>query len=228
MILQYAGPNRWWTGVECVLARRAPGAAENQRAFLSHECRAESVSADPFSHPGNYEYVGLSTWSGNYALRAGPDITGVRGPGGAQVARQDASYEQVSMEIRVSCAQTEARPRSYQDVLHTLQSDFQGGHQKLHMAISYRQDGHDHTLYAPCRYINFPHPDAGRSYLQPISGLVLYEKAGRFFVSYVVTYIEDGRVRALQFRVRDTDTHEFSRVERVEDDHAACAFFTYA
>ena len=108
-----------------------------------------------------------------------------------------------------------------------LRSDFANGHEKLHMAVSWKQDGCDYTLHAPCRYINFANPDTDRIYLQPISGLVLYESAQRFYAAYVVIYIEEGRVRALQFRTRHSRTHEFSEVVRIDSDGAACAFFVY-
>jgi hypothetical protein len=227
IILNVDAPNRWWTGVECVLTRESPCGGEPQRAYLSHECRAEAVNEDPFSHPGVYEYVAASTWEGNFALRAGPDMVGVCGPGAREVDRATAAYEATDMPIAVTCPQREAQGRSFDDVLNMLRSGFADGHEKLHMAVSYRQDGGDCTLHAPCRYINFPHPDADRPYLQPISGQVLYEKGGRFHVAYVVTYIENGRPLALQFRIRHARTHEFSEVERIDVAGAACEFFVY-
>ena len=81
MVMGYDDPNRWQTGVECVLARRVPGQTEVQYAYLSHECRAEQVCEDPFGHRGEYEYVGVSTWADNYAIRSGPSVIGVRGDG---------------------------------------------------------------------------------------------------------------------------------------------------
>lgn len=226
IILNRDAANRWWTGVESVLTRRSPGGSE-QRAYLSHECRAEAVNADPFSHPGVYEYVAASTWAGNFALRAGPDIVGVRGPGAAEVDHEIAAHEAVDMPIDVTCARREARERSFDEVLSALRSSFANGHETLYMAIAYRQAGSDYTLHAPCRYINFPNPEAQGAYLQPISGQVLYEKGGRFFAAYVVIYIEQGRPLALQFRVRHARTHAFSEVERIDVGSAACAFFVY-
>ena len=93
MIMGVDNSNRWWTGIECVLARQAQGAAEPERAYLSHECRAEAVNEDPYSHPGIYEYVAISTWDGNFALRSGPKLVGVRGPADRETIRPDASYE---------------------------------------------------------------------------------------------------------------------------------------
>lgn len=227
IILNVDGPNRWWTGVQSVLARREPGAEQEQNAYLSHECRAEHVGEDPYSHPGIYEYVAARTWSGNLALRAGPNLLGVKGSDADEMDRQSAAYESIDMAIDVTCEQREVSQLTCDEVRRILQTGFAGGHETLYMSISYRLQEIDYTLHAPCRYINFPNPETTRSYLQPISGQVLYERGGRFFVAYVVTYIEDGSPRSLQFRVRNTATHEFSEVERIDVDTVVCDFFTY-
>jgi len=226
IILNRTFANRWWTGVECALARTRNGEAE-QWSYLSHECRAELVNDDPFGHPGIYEYVAAKTWAGNLAMRAGPGLVGVGGPGEAEVDAGIAAHEWIDMPIEVTCAAREAKERSFDDVLGMLRSEFSGGHDKLHMAVGYRQGGHDYTLFTPCRYINFPDPGVERIYLQPISGLVLYEKDGRFHASYVVIYIEQGQVQALQFRTRHVQTHVFSEVERIDVSGATCRFFVY-
>ena len=234
MMLHYDGLNRWHTGIECVLARKTGDQAEEELAYLSHECRAERVEEDPYSHPGNYEYVAISTWAGNYALRSGPSIVGVHSADGRSTDRTVASYEKITMEISISCSDRTVRRVSFDDAKRMLQTDFQDGYVKLYMAISFRQSGDMYTLYAPCRYINFPHPTkAQRSYLQPISGYVLYEKDGRFHIAYVVSYIGDGKTRSVQFKVRDEIsigelmTHEFCKVERIDDDQMQCEFFAY-
>ena len=234
MIMSPDSPNRWWTGIECVLVRQVQGAAKPQGAFLSHECRAEAVNEDPYSHPGVYEYVAISTWDGNYALRSGPKLTGVRGPADRDTVRPDAAYERTEMEITVTSPDREVAPLSFAEVKEMLQAGFPAGYRKLHMAISYRQDGNDYTLYAPCRYINFPHPTKeSRSYLQPISGYVLYEKEGRFFTAYVVSYVVDEGPKSIQFKIRDRYsagdfvTQEFCREQRIDDAGMECAFFAY-
>ena len=234
MMMGYDGSNRWQTAVECVLARRVPGQAEEQYAYLSHECRAERVCDDPFGHPGEYEYVGISTWAGNYAMRSGPALAGVRSAPRPGDDVKDFSYEQIAGKTAVFCDRNEAQRLSFEQVKHLLQTDFEDGYRKLYVAVSFRQGANEYTLYAPARYINFPHPtETDRSYLQPISGYVLYEKDERFFTAYVVAYIEEGQTRGLQFKVRDTvsygdvSTHEFCRTERIDDDRMTCEFFAY-
>lgn len=234
IILNLDCANRWYTGIECVLARQAPGETDPQRAFLSQECRAELVNEDPYSHPGMYEYVAISTWDGNYALRSGPMLAGVRGPADGDTVRPDASYEKVEMRIAVTCPERDVRQIPFDELKQSLQTDFAAGYRKPYMAISYWQGENAYTLVAPCRYINFPHPTkADRSYLQPISGYVLYEKDGKFFTAYVVTYIEDGNAKSVQFKVRDRysagdlATHEFCREERIENPRMTCEFFAY-
>ena len=228
MILNHDAPNRWLTGIECVLARRESPGAEEQRAYLSQECRAEQVCDDPFSHAGEYEYVGISTWSGNYALRSGSSITGVKSPEKADEGGPDLSHEKVDRNFVVSCSDRQARQVSYEEVQRLLQSDFEDGYMRLYMAISFRQRGHAYVLYAPCRYINFPNPrSAAGDYLQPISGYVLYEREDRFAVAYVVCHIAEGRTRALQFKLRPRTSYDFCETERIDDDAMECVFFSY-
>ena len=237
IILNDDGSNRWWTGIQCVLARRTHGDGDEQRAYLSHECRAESVTEDPFSHTGDYEYVGITTWSGNYAIRSGHKLLGSdpSKPDGAAP-----SYETIDMPMRVSTADRDVRPAPFDEVLQMLRSDFEGGYRTMHMAITYRQQNHDYTLYVPCRYINFPHPnETTKNYLQPISGYVVYERDERFFIAYVVCHIADGLVKSLQFKLRERvtlgdssgenapATHEFCRTERIGGDDVECTFFSY-
>lgn len=224
-INQQEGENCWWTPVECVLVRKTPEKTGDQRAYLSHECRAEMVGQDPFGHPGNYEWVGLSAWDGNYYIRSGP----------GNEDRPGKYYEKMASDtIRVTCPDRKARALSFAEVLQMLQSDFKEGYHRLHVAISYRQDGYGYVLYAPSNYINFPHPTKGiRSYLQPIPGYVLYEKGGRIYTAYAVSWIERGLTKSLQFKVRDpvsygkTVTHDFNRTVRIDDDRMKVEFFVY-
>lgn len=237
IILNDDESNRWWTGIECVLAKQSHGSAAQQRAYLSHECRAELVNEDPFGHPGEYEYVGMATWMGNYAFRSGHQLVGSdrTDPGGTAP-----TCEKIDMPMRVEGVDREVEPLAFTEVVEMLRSDFKNGYKLMHMAITYRQGEHDYTLYAPCRYINFPNPNKPDvKYLQPISGYVIYEKGERFFIAYVVCHIADGHVKALQFKVREAitlgdssdpnapATFEFCRVERIRDDNMKCAFFSY-
>ncbi|MSU45878.1 MAG: hypothetical protein EXS42_01800 [Lacunisphaera sp.] len=233
MIFNYDGvidkkvnENRWLTPIECVLVRKTAGKSQVQRAYLGHECRAESVGENPFGHHGNYEWVGLSAWDGNYAIRSGP--------GHANQPVQQYGKMPSDMTIKVACPDRKAKAVSFAEALQMLQSDFKDGYRRLYIAISYRQDGYEYVLYAPSNYINFPHPTKGvRSYLQPISGYVLYEKDGLFFTAYVVSWIERGQTKSLQFKVRDqvsygeTVTHDFNRTVHIDDDRMKVAFFIY-
>ena len=218
--------NRWFTPVECVLSRKTAGQSQDQRAYLCHECRAELVGEDPFGHQGNYEWVGLSAWDGNYAIRSGP--------GHGNQPLQQYGKMPSDMTIKVACPDRKAKALSFAEVLAMLQSDFKAGYQRLHMAISYRQDGYDYVLYAPGNYINFPHPTKGiRSYLQPITGYVLYDMGGRLYTAYMVAWIERGQTKSLQFKVRDqvtygeTVTHDFNRTVRIDDKQMKVEFFVY-
>ena len=155
MVLHYDARNRYQTGIECVLVRQKDD-GEEERAYLSHECRAEAVSEDPFSHPGNYEFVAISTWTGNYNLRSGSSLFGfnpLRNLGGNL---PDAAYEKTDRKNFVSCNDRTVNYLRFGEVIALLQQDFNSGYKKLYMEMSFRRSDCKYHLYAPCRYINFP------------------------------------------------------------------------
>ena len=256
MILNYNRPNRWQTEIECVLDRQKDD-MEVKRAYLSHECRAEVVHEDPFSHPGNHEGVGISTWTGNYTLRSGPSVFGLNPFKNIKKEGPVAAYTKKDSEPLISCVDRKVQYLRFEETIELLQSDFDGIYKKLYMELSYCQSGYDYKLYAPCRYLNFPNPESeGRKYLQPISGYVLYEKNNQFYISYVVSHVTDGITKSIQFKVRDKIsfieakfhnhkyfklfrmldkyvfsafflTHDFYRTEKVNEGPIRCRFFCY-
>jgi len=256
MILNYNGNNRWQTGIECVLVRSKEG-GEEERAYLSHECRAENVSADPFSHPGDYEFVGISTWNGNYLIRSGSCFYGFNPFSSSRRNTFGPTYEKTSQIFLVSCKNREAHYLSFDEALELLQQNFGNGYKKLYIKATFKRSGYKYTIYAPANYINFPSADnVTKKYLQPISGYVLYEDSGRFFISYIVCHITDSLPTVIQFKVRDkasfVSTKEphgitypifhifdkpifskffvmegFYRTERMGPEEAQCEFFYY-
>ena len=216
--------NRWCESVECVLERKSAGSDGRQRAYLSQECRAEMVGHDPFGHRGNYEWVGISAWNGNYHLRSGP----------GNQPEKFCEKMPPDLTIKVTCPDRKARRLSFEETLQLLQSDFRGGFKQLYLAVTYHLGGYEYHLTAASRYINFPHPQKSvQPYLQPIQGYVLYEQDGRFYTAYVVAWIEQGQTKSLQFKVRDqvtygkTVTHDFNRTVRINDDRSRVDFFVY-
>ena len=256
MVLNYDKNNRWQTGIECVLERRKND-EELERTYLSHECRAEAVNDDPFSHPGNHEFVCISTWTGNYILRSGSSLYGFNPIKNLRKKYYKKTYQRVNNKFFVSCNDRNVQYLTFDEVITFLQQNFDSGYKTLYMELTFRQFGCKYVLYAPCRYINFPNPNyKTRKYLQPISGYVVYEKHDKFFISYVVSHVADGFTKAIQFRIRDqvdfieTKNHssrmfrffhvlnkvffsaffvtdDFCRIAKINDKEIQCKFFCY-
>ncbi len=192
VILNHDTDNRWVTRVEASLKRsRRDGTYEF--SYLSHECISENVGADPFGHEDPDLFVGMSTWSGNYLMGAGNSIL-----------RKNPKYEMRKTEKRylVSCKERLVCPYSFDDVFSNAREDCRQGFSQIFSELSYTSNGTKYSVYTPCRYLNFPPKWAkGRRYLQPISGHVLFEEKERFYLAYVVAYIEEGVTKSIQFRL---------------------------
>ena len=255
MVLNEDKNNCWQTGIECVLVR-LKNDEEEERAYLSHECRAEQVSDDPFGHCGNYEFVGISTWTGNYTFRSGSSLFSFNPIKNFRKKIPEGCYQRTDNKYFISCNDRNIQYLDFDEVITFLQQKFQSGYKKLYMELKFCQFGYKYVLYAPCRYINFPNPnDKIRKYLQPISGYVLYEKHDKFFISYVVSHVANGLTKAIQFKIRDRVdfietksnfkmfklfkvlnkvlfsaffvTHDFCRTDKINDEEMQCNFFCY-
>jgi len=255
MVLSDDTDTPWQTGIECVLVRRR-NEEEEERAYLSHECRAEAVGDDPFSHPGNYEFVGISTWIGNYILRSGPSLFSFNPIKNFRKKIPEGCYQRTDNKYFISCNDRNIQYLDFDEVITFLQQKSQSGYKKLYMELKFRKFGYNYVLYAPCRYINFPNQNYKiRKYLQPISGYVLYEKHDKFFISYVVSHVANGLTKAIQFKIRDRVdfietksnfkmfklfkvlnkvlfsaffvTHDFCRTDKINDEEMQCNFFCY-
>ena len=158
MLLNYNTANRWQTRIKAVLVKEGSDGKEKY-AYLSHECRAEYVSEDPFSH-ADEEYCGISTWSGNYLMGAGSSLF-----------RENSKYQTRKTDNKhvVSCEKRNAQLLRFDEVLSSLQTDFRYGYKQLYTELIYTHLGATYRLYTQCRYLNYPNPRLEtKKYLQPV------------------------------------------------------------
>lgn len=203
MVMGHDTPNRWRTKIECVLARISEG-REAEYSYLSHECRAEALSSKIFDSR-NYEFVAVKTWNGVFYLRGGSYNYGFNPLKNLRKKTPECVYEKMpDSNIFVYCLQRSPRYLGFDEALTILQSETPSQQENLFIEVTFRQSGFNYTLYAPGRYINYPHPELGEDmFIQPISGFVLYEENDIVHISYVATHMRKSGVESVEFRARD-------------------------
>ena len=251
MMLNHNTANLWQTRVEAVLVKEAGGDSrdssddQDKYSYLSHECRAEDVSEDPFRE-GDYLYVGVSTYSGDCLFG-----------NGSSLRRKSPKFQMrgTNNQHFVNCEEVNAKFISFDEVLRNLQSDCSYGFRRLYTELIYTHLGVTYRLYTPCRYLNFPNPELEKKkYLQPISGYVLFEEEEQFYLAYVVAHIADGETKSIQFRLHEQTNYfktvawgkkysliprllnalpavlyaaGYERVVRISGSDMQCRFFSY-
>lgn len=248
----YDESNRWQTGVECVLRRRAEGGGE-QTAYLSHECRAEAVGSRIF-FGGLYEFVVVAGWNKTLFLRHGASLYSLNPFKNAR-PRQRYCVEESRVAPRILCQEVPIQPLSLDETLLYLRRETPGKGNRLFMRLSWRQDGIDYDLFAPCRYTNYPRPGSDSRYIQPISGYVLFGEKDDLFTAYAACHVDSNENTAIEFFIRTPVsylalkahggffgrlaarlantalgrmlmTDEFARIEMISG--GSCQFFVYA
>jgi len=174
--------NNWTTPIEAVLIKHG---AQTSVAYLTHECRAESVSAEGIFREENvHEFCVVVGWEGeSICLRSGLRLSGSRyfdllGRTKA-VFRNDVVVGESPVEVL-----------SYDDALDLMRNpERRGVSRNLFLKVDFSHGQECYELLAPARYINFPNKQLEASYLQPISGYVLFEDAGELKLAYVACYM---------------------------------------
>ena len=203
LVIGSAQSNFWQTGVECVLARTI-GQDEKQYAWLSHECRAESVSPDIFGSHQNYEFVVIKAWNGHVCLRSGSSSYGFNPIQYFLNKAPESTYTTSDGEgVKTNCKMRKVRMLSFAEALDFFQKEDEDKTNKIYMLIEYEIGSCKYELYAPCRYTNYPPSLRDEKYLQPISGYVLFEDRDKFYMSYVAAHIREDETKSVEFRVRE-------------------------
>jgi hypothetical protein len=214
MINTYGERNRFQTYIDCALFCEKQG--ESQRyAYLSSRCRPESISSSSiFSTVRAYDFAIIQTNDCCYSLTLGP----------ANVSRNFLSrkpHHYVSPLNRpslVHCPMAEIEPIAFDDLLSELQGSVNGRDNQLFMRLEWEDGSMKWTLYAPCRYTNFPNPDMDHSllwvakpdyskhnvrYIQPISGPVLYQDGNCYYQAFVSAHLDPQGTRCAEFCLMD-------------------------
>lgn len=194
--------NLWQTGVECVLARTVEN-NEIQYAWLSHECRGESVSPDIFGTHQNYEVVYIKAWNGHVSLRSGSSIYGFNPIRNFLGNASKTTHTIGDHGVKINCKMRKARRLNFAEALEFFQKEDEDKTNKVYMLTEYEIGSYKYELYAPCRLTNYPPSLRDEKYLQPISGYVLFEDREKFHLSYVAAHIREDGTKSVEFRVRE-------------------------
>lgn len=173
------GGNRWRTDIRSVLCQSQPN-GDNRFAYLTHECRAESLNQTSIFDGRLYEFAVVASWEGTRLLRHGSYNFGF----GRQPP--ETIYEASEHTVSVSCPAVRIVPHTLDEVIQQCRGK---AAKRYFLKIVYRFEGMAWTAYAPARYINFPARGRPGQYLQPISGYTLFHNGNRFVIAYVAAHL---------------------------------------
>lgn len=229
IVNQSEGDNQWTTEIQCVLRT---GDIPPRLVYLSHECRAEFVPLSS-NHPGPgrflfqqdrpWEFLTYSEdgrfFQTNTASLAMMNPEGMRDvqtkTPRLSIRNQGNTNPDVIDEVPLTRAIPSPEERSEvicpERPVAFLGIDEVGDRlrqrtlpvRKLFMEVRWTEADVGHTLYCPCRYVNFSAPDAsGPAFLQPISGPVLFTERGLILVAYVACAIDANGHTIAEFCIR--------------------------
>jgi len=205
MVMGGEAANNWQTGLECVLTK-VIGDNDKQISWLSHECRAETISPNIFNPIGNYEFVVLKGWNEDICIRSGSYNYGFNPIRNFLGKAAETTYETRGEATKVFCQTRKARTLSFEESLEFLHNKDKEKTNKIYMLIEYEIGSCKYELYAPCKYINYPSSLMGEKYLQPITGYVIFEDNNKFYMSYVAAHLREDGTKSVEFRVREMTT----------------------
>ena len=214
MVNTYNLSNRFQTFIEAVLVKRAGGGGgDPQYAYLSSPCRSERVSGDAIFKTNLYSFAMVKFWKGVYALRQGSHLIS------RSLFRRDdrtsVFFEKTSHQSIVRCDDVSVEELPFDDALHLLQNEGTVKNNRIYMRLDWRIEANSYALYTPCRYTNFPNPDdvpppqdnpdywkRRDRYIQPISGIVIFEENDILVPAHVAAHISDAGTELIEFCLR--------------------------
>ena len=213
MVNNYNDFNRFQTFIEAVLEKRPGSGSEPKFAYLSSHCRSELVSTDKIFKDILYSYAIVKSWKGVHALRQGSNITS-RNPF-RRDDRTNVFFEKSDHRTFVRCDVIEVEELSFGDALQFLQCEGETKNNKIYMRIEWRIGAETYALYTPCRYTNFLNPNdlappednpnyqnLRGPYIQPLSGVVIFEENDILVPAYVGAHVNDAGTRRIEFCLR--------------------------
>jgi hypothetical protein len=178
--------NTWKTNIEAVLI------SEFEKAFLTTECRAESIRAKGDLIGSRYSEVSvIATTKTDWVIRSG---AGTWHPLKIRFS-EGLHYQEFTSGTHVFCPDVNVRALTFRETYDDV--SFEDADHDIFMRIKYSHQGEDLEIICPCRYTNFANPaysaPGQKKYVQPISGYVLFKHDQKYHQAYVVAHIdEDG------------------------------------
>ncbi|TAN55802.1 MAG: hypothetical protein EPN26_04780 [Rhodospirillales bacterium] len=225
--------NRFQTDVECALLTTEADGRE-RFAYLSSLCRPESISPSEIFNEMIYSFAMVTTEQGVFALRSGSSLIS-RNPFHPQ--RPDSFFQTTQHKTHIVCPNVEVHEYSFDELLSYLQGEAPGKNNHIYMRIEWQEGSRLRRLFTHCRYINFPNPERDHAqmwdekpnypmhelrYIQPITGIVVYEENNIFVSAYVAAHVTAQGTARVEFCLRDSlsffdlQRHERGRKRKIE------------
>ncbi len=170
--------NAWRTEIQSILKFEDNGNC----CYLTHECRAESLSESAIFGEEKYEFLPIKTPDGNFNIRSGVYNYGFL------ESEPNTIYEKFNNKIEIICPIREIYYLGYKETIKAFEERDTG---RYFVELEYILAGRAYKSMFPARYINFPDPTSGKKYLQPISGYVLFYNGVKYLISYVGIHMSE-------------------------------------
>jgi len=175
--------NSWRTKIESVLI------TENKKIYLVKECRAEFVSEQPLTHPGDYEFLGIIEDNKTHFIRKSP----TDGDKGILQLNSPVENKKYIVESNVN----------YLSFLEAHEIVSSGKTNNIYCEIEYEYEGTKYRLLTRCEYINYNTDKNDDMYLQPIMGYVPFIDKNQLGYGYVALHINEKGNGILQFLLNE-------------------------
>ena len=182
--VHFIGPkNSWRTNIKSILT------FENNSLFLVKECRAELVGANPFNHPGRYEFLGIVDDDKTHFIRTKP---------------LDGNFKNIQLDAQIknkkNIVKADIEYLSFERVNEIVSSDETSS---IYCEIEYEYESIKYNLTSKCEYINYSTLKNNEKYLQPIMGYVPFILDNNLRYGYVVIKVNEKVNGNLEFLLNE-------------------------
>ena len=183
--VHFIGPrkNSWRTNIKSILT------FENKCLFLVKECRAELVGANPFNHPGRYEFLGFVDDNKTHFIRTKP---------------LDNNFKNIQLNAQIktkkNIVKADIEYLSFERANEIVLSDETSS---IYCEIEYEYESINYNLISKCEYINYNTLKNNEKYLQPIMGYVPFILDNNLRYGYVVIKVNEKVNGNLEFLLNE-------------------------
>jgi hypothetical protein len=165
--VHFTGPrNCWRADIKSILT------FENNSLFLVKECRSELIGANPFNHPGRYEFLTIVDDDKTHFIRTSP---------------LDGNFKNIQLNAQMknkkNIVKADIEYLSFERVNEIVSSDKTTN---IYCEIEYEYESIKYNLTSKCEYINYNTSKNNEKYLQPIMGYVPFILDNNLRYGYVV------------------------------------------